>query len=384
MSPGPTPIKPDEASAESGVWANRIYVALMLVATFVDAFGRENVPLRSLAVLLGIAMTVSLLWRRQYPFELTVATFGIMHVIKLSAAVLGVPWAGLRSYVGLIVLPYSLVRWATTTQIAIGLIVVLAGVELMRLDGDAWSEILVARVLLAIPAGIGAFVRLRAEAQARALERAKLLERAEIARELHDSVAHHVSAIVIQAQAGRTLAATQPAAAVAALEVIEEAAARSLTEMRNMVRALRQDAPAEMAPQPGVRDLVQFAQDEREGLPIDVQVKGDATDLEPSVDAAIYRMAQESVTNAVRHANAATQVRVRVEVDPTTVRLDVTDDGVLREMPGASGPASGSTAGYGLVGMAERASLLGGTFHAGPNPGRGWTVQAILPRKVRA
>ena len=123
---------------------------------------------------------------------------------------------------------------------------------------------------------------------------------------------------------------------------------------------------------------------ERAGPVVDVEIDGDTADLPPSVDSAIYRLAQESVTNARRHARNASRIEVRVAADERSVRLRVTDDGEsgpAGESPpghGGGGP-SGSPPGYGLIGMTERAGLLGGTCVAGPGPDRGWTVTAVLP-----
>ena len=106
---------------------------------------------------------------------------------------------------------------------------------------------------------------------------------------------------------------------------------------------------------------------------VEVDLSGDLEDLWPSVGAAVYRIAQESVTNAVRHARHATRIQIRVAGDADCVRLTVSDDG-------EAGSAVSSLDGYGLVGMNERATLLGGSFEAGPGPERGWTVDAVLPR----
>jgi signal transduction histidine kinase len=142
--------------------------------------------------------------------------------------------------------------------------------------------------------------------------------------------------------------------------------------MRVMVAGLRQDEAAAMAPQPGVGDLEQLAHGSR--LQVDVELSGDLDDLGPSVGAALYRIAQESITNAARHARAATRVDVRVAGDDDCVRLTIQDDGEA----GSVGPV-----GYGLVGMTERAALLGGSFEAGPSPDHGWTVEAVLPKAAR-
>ena len=156
---------------------------------------------------------------------------------------------------------------------------------------------------------------------------------------------------------------------------IEEAASRTLEEMRAMVGVLRDGAEPDFAPQPGVADIEQLARSVGGWPRVDVQLSGDLDDLNPSVGAALYRIAQESVTNAVRHARDATRVDVHVADEGEQVRLTVRDDG--------DASATGHTPpGYGLVGMAERASLLGGTLQAGPDPDGGWTVDAVLPKGV--
>ena len=144
--------------------------------------------------------------------------------------------------------------------------------------------------------------------------------------------------------------------------------------MRTIVRALRRDQPGELAPSPHIADLERLASQTRSGPSVNVEINGDLGDLPPSVTAAIYRLAQESVTNARRHARHATRIEVHVAADDMSVRLRVNDDGDTSIMRPATSP------GYGLIGMSERAGLLGGTCEAGPDPERGWTVTAVLPR----
>jgi signal transduction histidine kinase len=140
-----------------------------------------------------------------------------------------------------------------------------------------------------------------------------------------------------------------------------------------MVGALRQGEEADLAPQRGVHDIGRLA-DPTGRPPVDVELSGDLDGLRPSVDAALYRLAQESITNALRHARHATFVNVTVSGEDHGVRLAVRDDGDA----GPTDPRSSS--GFGLIGMAERARLLGGTLEAGPTAPRGWSVQAVLPR----
>jgi len=223
---------------------------------------------------------------------------------------------------------------------------------------------------------MGWAVRSQHGARERGLEQVKSEERVLLARELHDTVAHHVSAIAVQAQAGRALAATSPSSPLEALEVIEVEASRTLAEMRAIVRVLRNEAPADYAPQPGVADLERLAGASPTGPRVEVRVSGDLAALPRTIDAAVFRIAQEAVTNALRHARNATLVDVRVAGDQSTVSLAVRDDGDA----GRGDPDP--DAGFGLAGMVERALLLGGTCRAGPCPGGGWAVVATLPRPV--
>ena len=218
---------------------------------------------------------------------------------------------------------------------------------------------------------LGLAFRWRAGARARELDRVKLLEREQLARDLHDTVAHHVSAIAIQAQAGTAVASTDPDAAARVLRVIEGEASRTLDEMRSMVRVLRRDDAPDLAPSPGIADLRHLARAEGGGPAVEVELVGDVEALPPAIAAAVYRLAQESVTNARRHARNATRVDVRVQVDAAGIRLDVRDDGDA---------AASAAPGYGITGMIERATLLGGTCEAGAAPGGGWAVTAVLPR----
>jgi signal transduction histidine kinase len=120
-------------------------------------------------------------------------------------------------------------------------------------------------------------------------------------------------------------------------------------------------------------EVAQLATDGQAQPRVEVRLAGELDDLNPAVGAAVYRLVQESITNARRHARHATRVAVAVTADADQVRVTVDDDG-------SSGTSIRAQAGYGLVGMHERATLLGGTFHAGPNAGRGWRVEANLPR----
>ncbi len=276
-----------------------------------------------------------------------------------------------------LVLPYALLRWGSGREAAAGLAVILVPATLaIVVSWNGVAEAVGGVGVLMSACALGWAVRSQHGAGERRLEQVKSEERVLLARELHDTVAHHVSAIAIQAQAGRALAATSPSSPLEALEVIEVEASRTLAEMRAMVRVLRNEAPADYAPQPGVADLERLAGSAPTGPRVEVRVTGDVAALPRTIDAAVFRIAQEAVTNALRHARNATLVDVRVAGDRSTVSLSVRDDG-------DAGPGEAQAdAGFGLAGMAERALLLGGTCRAGPCPGGGWAVDAWLPRRL--
>ncbi|MGY1846085.1 sensor histidine kinase [Blastococcus sp. SYSU DS1021] len=358
--------RPPDAPARS--WRDWLLAALVPVAAVLEGLLRPDLPSRWLQVAVLCALAPLLLWRRTQPVPVLIAWFGVLAVL---AAGTGDPDGVYTAAFGLL-LPYAVVRWGSGAQALAGLAVLLAGAVVSLILGSATpGDAIGGAAVLLSSLALGAAARFRARARARELDQVASREREHLARDLHDTVAHHVSAIAVRAQAGLATAATRPEAAVDALELIEKEAATTLAEMRGMVRALRRDGPAELAPTPGLADLAPLA--DGNGLPVDVQVTGDADAVAPSVAAAVYRLTQESVTNARRHARRATRVDVRVIVDDARVNLLVSDDGDGAPAPGAPG--------FGLRGMAERVSLLGGTFDAGPRPDGGWTVRAELPRR---
>ena len=142
---------------------------------------------------------------------------------------------------------------------------------------------------------------------------------------------------------------------------------------KRQVGALRERDDADLAPQRGVADIERLARSQGDEPLVEVRLSGDLEDLSPSVGAATYRIAQESITNAMRHARHASRIVVLVAGERDTIRLTVLDDG---DAVSTIRPRDG----YGIVGMTERAALLGGTIQVGPSPDRGWVVDAVLPR----
>ncbi|MEV8516580.1 sensor histidine kinase [Dactylosporangium sp. NPDC051484] len=210
-------------------------------------------------------------------------------------------------------------------------------------------------------------------------EKAVAEERRRIARELHDVVAHHVSVMGVLATGSRRMLARDPAAADEALATIEETGRTALREMRRLLSVLRTEAePAgELAPQPGLAGIEGLVEQIREaGLPAVLRVDGEPGPLDPGVSLTLYRIVQEALTNALKHAGAA-KVEVRLTFRTTDVTVEICDTG--------RGPQLGTAAvGHGLLGMRERVMLYGGTLRTGPRPGGGYRVHARIPIEVPA
>lgn len=357
------------------VWRDWLLVGFLVPAAVLEGVLGDHVIWPPVSIALAFGLAAALLWRRTHPLRVVLAVFGAQLVTTAAAAIAGVGAVGLYVSILILLLLYALLRWGSGREAAIGLPVVLAtGIAGIAQDYTGLGEAVAGLVFLFIPAVLGAAVRFAVTSRSRELDQVKLLERQQLARELHDTVAHHVSAIAIRAQAGRVVAEARPEAAAEALAVIEDEASRTLAEMRLVVGTLRDDVDAELAPQPGLADLQALGRDD--GRPaVSVVISGGADDLGAAVGTALFRIAQESVTNAVRHARQATRVDVAVAENGDEIQLTVHDDGV---------DASASyLPGYGLVGMTERAALLGGTLDAGPDPAGGWTVHAVLPKSGR-
>lgn len=202
-------------------------------------------------------------------------------------------------------------------------------------------------------------------------------ERDAIARELHDLVAHHVTGIVVQAQAARLVATSRPDVAADALSSIEQAGADALRSMRAMVGALRsENGDAPIAPTATVDDIRKLATSNGVAdLPVTIELDAIAEQLPSSVVASLHRIAIEAITNARRHGSGATTIGVSIVCEPEQVTLTATNDGAVVTDRGQ---------GFGLIGIAERVAALGGRFEAGPRPSGGWSVTTVLPTTLRA
>jgi signal transduction histidine kinase len=226
-------------------------------------------------------------------------------------------------------------------------------------------------VAFAATVATGVYSRSIEERRAEDARATRQSERDAIARELHDLVAHHVTGIVVQAQAARLVADSRPDVTADALSSIERAGADALSSMRAMVGALRGDrGDAPIAPTATLDDILQLATSDGVVLPVVVTFDSAAERLPSSVMASLHRIAIEALTNVRRHGTGATTADVTVTCGPQHVTLSVSNDGAV---------VTDRQKGFGLVGIAERVVALGGKLEAGPRASGGWAVTAVLP-----
>lgn len=367
--------EPQAEAPPRAPWWDQVLAFTLVVASVAEGLLRDDVPWPVYTTGLAVVTALALLWRTRRPLVALVAAFGAQTLAGVLPALAGEPYGVLYTTSVVLLFGYSLARWASGRAVLVGVLVLVAGhFGREPLYGSTGVDNVIGVGALLFPVALGAAVRFWGSARTRALEQVRLRERSELARELHDTVAHHVSAIVIQAQAGQAVAAADPERALGVLGTVEQTATQALAEMRAMVGVLRDGGPAEHDPGHVLADLARLAGADGEG-PVVVVELPDELEVSAPVGQALFRVAQESVTNARWHARSATRVAVRVAGDEHEIRLEVTDDGT-----GSSARGRGS--GYGIVGMTERVEALGGRLAAGPRSGGGWAVTATLPREV--
>jgi signal transduction histidine kinase len=340
---------------------------------------------KGVIVPLSVLMPAAVAVRRRWPLEVGVTVMlanGLFWLVggQSVSLALGVSWMCAL---------YGVAVWTDTRGFAIGLGALVFSNVLAYLHGH---DLKGAGEFTWIPALVMFLVRrlvrdrqLRAEAlaaQAELLERQRELlaheavteERARIARELHDLVAHNVSVMVVQAGAERHALAEDQESTREALTSIEQSGRQALAEARRLLGMLRTGGDHdELAPQPSI-DQIDFLveQIERAGLPVKLEIEGEAVPLPAGVDLCAYRVVQEGLTNALKHAGPA-QAEVLLRYTPLRLDVQVRDDG-----RGAPAP-NGDGAGHGLIGMRERVALYGGELRTGPRDGGGFEISAQIP-----
>jgi signal transduction histidine kinase len=356
-------------------FGDRMLAGVVVVAVAAEAAMGTQLPWL-LAVVFGSALAAASLLRRTVPLLATALAFGSFLVVDLVLALLHAEPVSVYSGVFVLPIAYSLLRWGSGRDIAVGSSIVAAEFLVsISTDFTGLQDALGGAAVLLLTGAMGVIVRYRAQARHQLVEQARLQERENLARELHDTVAHHVSAVAIQAQAGLLLAQKSSlAGAIEALEIIDRETAQTLVEMRMMVDALRnRDQHAPVTPPRRLTDIERLATSAADLFQVEIDMRGNLADLSPTLQATLYRVVQESITNAQRHAHHATRVRVTITGMDSDIQVDVTDDGTRVSRPLAPH-------GYGLVGMAERVALHGGELKTGPGPDRGWRVNVTIPR----
>jgi signal transduction histidine kinase len=336
-----------------------------------------SVDHRAPVTVVSLVTTGSVAVRRRHPFAVGIVVPVLADVQLALISDPQVIAAGIAYFCAL----YALAVWTTTRQFALGLVVVVAGALLaslgpnLTLSGTGLFTCVSVVVMLLVRRVVGDRER-RAQLAERerdvAAREAVVEERARIARELHDVIAHHVSMIVLQAGAERSILDESNASTRDVLLTVEQSGRSALTEMRRLLGILRDDRSEALAPQPGIDDVPTLVGQLREaGLPVELRIEGDPRELPVGIQLSAYRIVQEALTNALKHAgNARARVSVRYEAD--SLELEIADDGA-----GAASRAPGG--GHGLVGMKERVALYGGRFQANRSPGGGFVVKAALP-----
>jgi signal transduction histidine kinase len=367
-------------SRPAAVDAAIVVLAIGLAEFEAFKFGDVPGPQLGRALPLLLLLVAPLVVRRRFPLLACVLVFAGLDVF-------GAVWAspeGLEVIAPVATASYAVAAHGSRRSALGGLAVIVIGYTIYALQdpvvlhggsGDSWAAAFFGVAALALWLA-GVFVHTRDESErlagrAAALERESQLavseERARMARELHDIVSHNLSVVVLQAAGARAAGAS-----ASTLEKIEHSGREALVEMRRLLGVLREDGEStERAPQPGIAQLeVLTAGVTAAGLPVDLSVDGDCERLTPAVELSVYRIVQEALTNALKHAGpASVEVHIHCAADALTV--DVIDDG--------AGTGQSAAGGHGLLGMRERVALFGGELHAGPRPEGGFAVHATLP-----
>src|SRR4051812_29049086 len=364
-----------------------IFTAFGLVGLF--GGGNASVHYRdpdALGVVLALGCSLPYFFRRRAPLAVLIANVVAVCAMAIAGYVFNVQAQML------LVGAYTVGSHANGRARIVGPLVIAAGLLAVALFGEhdsSGTDLLLTGAIYSGAYLSGSTIRNRrlyfGELEARAAElererderaaRAVADERLHIAQELHDVVAHSLGVIAVQAGVGAHVIDRDPTEAKRSLEAIAGTSRSTLTEIRRILGVLRDDGDATYQPAPGLADLDRLVGDfEVAGLSVAVSVAGDPQPLPPGVDLTAYRIVQEALTNALKHAGPA-HACVTVDYRPGEVRLDVSDDG-------RGITATTTDGGHGLLGMRERVGVYGGTLRAGPTTGGGFSVAATLPYGV--
>ncbi|GIH99061.1 sensor histidine kinase [Planobispora takensis] len=318
---------------------------------------------------------------RVRPFVITLA-LSFTATVTIGATGGGIP--GFAETGSLLILTIGGLRWIEPIRNAalfslVSMFVMESAAARIGEDDGALAASFLVFIGWSVAAGIGAYLRFQLERRKEAVDSVRRTERLELARELHDLVAHHITGIVVQAQAARVVAEQKPEAVLPALDAIAGAGADALTSMRRLVSVLRAEDEAARSPGTRLSDMRLLVERFSAGGPqVAFDVGQGITDdtLDPEVLTTLHRVLQESLTNVRRHAPGTGWVEADLHLLEGVVRLRVRNYGSASDSK-----ISGLGGGFGLVGMAERVQALGGRLIAGPTPEGAWEVFAELPVK---
>lgn len=357
------------------------------------------------------ALLVPLIWRNRYPLQVfaaiaLIATFQVLVglppvpadlaiVLAMYAVVrhCSLPWAIAAGVVTEIGVVFSALAWHLPERV-LNIIPIFSSAQFSTPTTISSTVAVMLAVGTVWFAGFYAAARSQhaGEQQAHAVrerdQREQITvanERAQIARELHDVVAHNVSVMVVHAEGGRQSLDHDPELTRQALDTIWTTGKQALAEMRRIVGVLRDgdDAGAVYAPQPGVAQLPDLVEHVRSSGPdVSLTVEGEPGQLPDGLQLVIYRVVQESLTNVLKHAGPGAKATVRLVYGENAIMIDIADDGAGRAGQAAGQGAQGAP-GHGLVGMRERVTAFGGQLDAGPHPAGGFLVHAWLPVHAR-
>lgn len=336
--------------------------------------GRLSTSLAFLVPFLGALATVAVTLRRRHLRAALAVLAAASVALSVASWVIGtsLPPSLAALFALALLTTIALRREPGRTAVVLTAVAGLAvAAEALRPMVASAGYLLVAcEIAFAAAVGVGIYLRWTDWRRMAAAQAARADERVEIAREVHDMVGHHVTAMVVQAQAAQHVAGRQPGAAAAALGRIEATGNEALASMHQLVGGLRTDVST--APIGTWDDVDRLIDDARaHGQPVRASIDSEAPRVAPALAPSVHRLISESLTNIRRHARRVTRVDIIVAVAPESLLVTVSDDG---DETGAT-----VNGGFGIVGMQERAVALGGTLIAGPAPTGGWTVHAELP-----
>ena len=353
-----------------------LLAAVVALAGAVEVWGSSSVAPKAVALPCELGLGAALAFRRRFPLVTLAAVMALGTVEAVGGVPVEAPWVPLAAYM---VATYALVSLASQEHVLAGMGVIVAAISVQVVDQHkglgnfAFAMVFLVPIYLA-----GRTIRSRTE-RADALEReqraladaAAEAERRRIARELHDVISHSLGVLVLQAGAAEQVLDRDPEQAREVLRSIRATGQEAIGELGTLLAVARGEVESSREPNPSLADVSRLVANARQaGLEVEIVIEGASRELAPALELSAYRIVQEGLTNALKHARART-ARVRLAYGERELEIEVSDDGTRA----ADGHGSRS----GLAGIAERVSVFGGRFDAGPQAVGGWRLRAVLP-----